>query len=483
MVDITHLKTLCLYPDCDKQSSYNYENETLPTHCLEHKKDDMVDIRGKKCIYKNGCVHKPSFNFENEEKALYCSKHKLDSMVNIYLDFCLEIGCNVYPSFNYKNEKKKIYCSEHKKEGMIILYSKKCLEPDCETAPSYNYENENTKIYCGKHKKLGMIHLSLSLCRYEDCTKFPTYNLPGLYPRYCLKHKTPEMINVVDKRCLVCPTIASFNYPGLYPEYCALHKDSSMINTYAKLCKTQECNLSISNKNRYDGYCLECYKNLFPESKITINYKVKEKTVSNFIKETFPDYNWIFDKVIKNGISKRRPDVLLELSTHYIIVEIDEEQHSEYGYISESNRIKDIRKDIDYKDVVFIRFNTDSYTNSDNIITDDFRIISSMETIKSILSNNPKYIILTSHFGRPKNKESIYSLNIILPLLEKYLGRKIIFLEHGISKNTLNIIKNNSEAIEAKEIPIYLLENLRYHDQESNYENYDNNDKIITPNL
>jgi hypothetical protein len=113
---------------------------------------------------------------------------------------------------------------------------------------------------------------------------------------------------------------------------------------------------------------LECYKNLFPESKITINYKVKEKTVSNFIKETFPDYNWIFDKVIKNGISKRRPDVLLELSTHYIIVEIDEEQHSEYGYISESNRIKDIRKDIDYKDVVFIRFNTDSYTNSDNII-------------------------------------------------------------------------------------------------------------------
>ena len=46
----------------------------------------------------------------------------------------------------------------------------------------------------------------------------------------------------------------------------------------------------------------------------------------NFIKETFPDYNWIFDKVIKNGISKRRPDVLLELSTHYIIVEIDEEK-------------------------------------------------------------------------------------------------------------------------------------------------------------
>ena len=95
MIDIIHVKTLCLYPDCDKQSSYNYENEILHIHCSEHKKDGMVDVRGKKCIYKNSCVHKPSFNFKNEE-ALHCSKHKLDSIVNIYLDFYLEIGCNVY---------------------------------------------------------------------------------------------------------------------------------------------------------------------------------------------------------------------------------------------------------------------------------------------------------------------------------------------------------------------------------------------------
>ena len=108
------------------------------------------------------------------------------------------------------------------------------------------------------------------------------------------------------------------------------------------------------------------------------------------------------------------------------------------------------------------------------IVTDELRVISSIPTIQTILDKKPKYIVLTSHFGRPINKESQFSLKFLIPILEKYLNRNIIFLDDGISQTTLKTIQNNSNNEQ-----IYLLENLRFHDQESNYEKYYDNDEII----
>jgi glyceraldehyde 3-phosphate dehydrogenase len=96
-------------------------------------------------------------------------------------------------------------------------------------------------------------------------------------------------------------------------------------------------------------------------------------------------------------------------------------------------------------------------------ITDDFRIVSSIPTIKSILNKNPKYIVITTHFGRPKGKDESLSLQFLIPVLEKYLEKKVTFLEHGLSNETLNKLKE-------KPTGIYLLENLRFHEEETNYE-------------
>ena len=48
-------------------------------------------------------------------------------------------------------------------------------------------------------------------------------------------------------------------------------------------------------------------------------------------------------------------------------------------------------------------------TNSANI-ADDYRIKQSLPTIKYLLNNKNK-IILVSHLGRPKNRESEFSYN------------------------------------------------------------------------
>ena len=112
---------------------------------------------------------------------------------------------------------------------------------------------------------------------------------------------------------------------------------------------------------------------------------------------------------------------------------------------------------------VVCRFDFNVPTDKSGNVTDDFRISSSIETINLILSKNPKYIVLTSHFGRPNGRESKYSLEFIIPILEKYLNKPITFLKNGLSSETIETIEKTRECI-------YLLENLRFHKEETEYE-------------
>ncbi len=112
---------------------------------------------------------------------------------------------------------------------------------------------------------------------------------------------------------------------------------------------------------------------------------------------------------------------------------------------------------------VVCRFDFNVPTDNLGNVTDDFRITSSIETIKLILSKNPKYIVLTSHFGRPNGVEHKYSLEFIIPILEKYLNTYVTFLKNGLSSETVETIEKTPQGI-------YLLENLRFHKEETDYE-------------
>ena len=143
----------------------------------------------------------------------------------------------------------------------------------------------------------------------------------------------------------------------------------------SELCKSPWCETQPRN-NRYEGYCLACFI-ANPENSgksVVRNYKTKERHVGTYIQENFPEYDWIHDKKIQDGCSKRRPDLMLDLLTHVIIVEIDEEQHNDYSSICESMRTMQLSQDNAHRPSVFIRFNPDSYRCSGQKIPSCFTV-------------------------------------------------------------------------------------------------------------
>jgi hypothetical protein len=138
-------------------------------------------------------------------------------------------------------------------------------------------------------------------------------------------------------------------------------------------CKSPWCDTIPSNR-RYGGYCLICYIHDNPDKEITRNYKLKERAVADIIRTAFPDKTWIHDKRITDGCSFRRPDLICDLGSHVIIIEIDEGQHTDYNTMCENKRIMELSRDIGHRPLVIIRFNPDSYTTDAGTIKGCWRI-------------------------------------------------------------------------------------------------------------
>lgn len=127
------------------------------------------------------------------------------------------------------------------------------------------------------------------------------------------------------------------------------------------LCNTPFCETYKNPKKEYEGYCLRCFIHTHPDKPNARNYKTKEKTVVDEVLKSFPQFTWTMDKKIQDGCSRRRPDLFLDMGSHVIIVEIDENQHTDYDCSCENKRLMEISQDIGHRPVVFIRFNPDDY--------------------------------------------------------------------------------------------------------------------------
>ena len=82
-----------------------------------------------------------------------------------------------------------------------------------------------------------------------------------------------------------------------------------------------------------------------------------------------PDYEFQTDKKIVDGCSKRRPDLLLDLGYQIIIIEIDENKHTDYDCSCEHKRLMELSQDLLHRPIVFIRFNPDEYYNEEIVIS------------------------------------------------------------------------------------------------------------------
>lgn len=93
-------------------------------------------------------------------------------------------------------------------------------------------------------------------------------------------------------------------------------------------------------------------------------------------------------------------------------------------------------------------------------VTDDTRMVAGKPTILKILEDGGSCILM-SHLGRPKNRESEFSLQHIVKPLSNILGVQVKFVDDCIGEKVENAVAD------LKSGEILLLENLRYYEEET----------------
>lgn len=111
---------------------------------------------------------------------------------------------------------------------------------------------------------------------------------------------------------------------------------------------------------------------------------------------------------------------------------------------------------------VILRAEFNVPTDKQGNISEDTRIIKTLPTIKYILENGAKQLIIITHFGRPKGKfDEKYKVDKIAKRLEELLGEKVVKIDE-VCPNEVN-----------ENTKIVMLENLRFTtEEESNDENF-----------
>ncbi len=119
-------------------------------------------------------------------------------------------------------------------------------------------------------------------------------------------------------------------------------------------------------------------------------------------------------------------------------------------------------RDIDLKGKkVFVRCDFNVPMDENQNITDNRRIVSALPTIKYLIEQNCK-IILCSHLGRPKGEvKPEFSLAPVAKELSKLLGQEVLMAKDVIGESAKSL------ASSLKEGQVMLLENVRFHKEET----------------
>ena len=118
-------------------------------------------------------------------------------------------------------------------------------------------------------------------------------------------------------------------------------------------------------------------------------------------------------------------------------------------------------KDLELKDKrVFIRVDFNVPLDGKKI-TSNQRIVAALPTIQYVLENNPRYVVLASHLGRPNGERNDkYSLAPVAEELQTLLGKPVTFLNDCVGADVDAAVKASAPG------SVILLENLRYHIEE-----------------
>lgn len=108
---------------------------------------------------------------------------------------------------------------------------------------------------------------------------------------------------------------------------------------------------------------------------------------------------------------------------------------------------------------VLVRTDYNVPLENDGTIADDFRIRASLPTIKQLLKDGCKVVII-SHLGRPEGRDVKLSLEPVAQRLAEYLGEPIRFVDQTVGDKVRMAIKR------APKRSVIVLENLRFDPRE-----------------
>ncbi len=226
------------------------------------------------------------------------------------------------------------------------IYKQRCKECDGSALCEHNKRKENCKECDGS-----------AYCVHGKLKKYCKEGCGG--SAYCIHGKNKQ-------RCKEGCGGSAYCSHNKRKEYCKQCGGTGLCsNSWCETQKNPKCN----------GHCTRCYINMFPDEPFARNYKTKENSVVDAVMSHFPNFTWKHDVRIEDGCSRRRPDLMLDLGSHVIIVEIDENQHIDYDCSCENKRMMELSQDVAHRPIVFIRFNPDDYVNRNGVnVTSCFKI-------------------------------------------------------------------------------------------------------------
>jgi hypothetical protein len=337
-----------------KQASFGFTSTHL-THCKCCKLPGMVNHRLRKCRCPDS--KEPTFGFPNT-RPICCKNCKEIGMVNLKARTC---SCGKQCSYGFAGG-PATHCATCIRPGMIDRTHKRCK---CgKFIPSFAKPGEAATC-CSECIEDGMITTNIRCVCGLAC---PSFGYPNAIPICCVKCKSADMQDTKSRRCFCGKAQPIFGYEDKSPTHCESCKANDMEDVINRKCKASLCggNRAASNP-KYKGHCRLCFVNLFPNEPISKNYKTKEKEVAKSVIAAFPQHKFEVDKRIDQGCSRRRPDLFLDLLTHVIICEVDENEHNSYDTTCENKRIMQLSEDVAHRPLVFLRFNPDGYTDDKGI--------------------------------------------------------------------------------------------------------------------
>ena len=363
---------------CGKRANFNVRGQTKGRFCAKHKTPEMVDVVSKKCEL---CEKLPSFNVRGETTSRFCATHKTPEMINVKDKTC-EL-CDKLPAFNVRGETTGRFCADHKTPEMVNVKDKTCEL--CDKQPVFNVRGETTGRFCADHKTSEMVDVKNKTC--ELCEKRPNFNVRGeTTGRFCADHKTPEMVNVKNKTCDFneCDKQPPYGWLGKGTSRCGPHRQKGMITSPNRKCETTCCKELGTHEADGMRFCEDHMpngaENLGVEKctscgldDILTNGKcgtcdpqiiqIRRHAKENRVKDIFAaaGFTFVHDRMLEGTTCGReRPDFQFDCGSHFVYVEVDENQHQSYACECEQGRMINLVH-VRGMPVRWIRYNPDVY--------------------------------------------------------------------------------------------------------------------------